>query len=92
MVPLLQNLLAASPHLAPLLASRAQLAPLFDCLAGGGEVAELALGVLSRLTQHATCVEALVGDRGELLRLLQMLHWAAPCRWGLVLGSLLTWR
>ena len=80
--PLLQNLLTASPHLAPLLASPARLAPLFGCLGRGGEGAELALGVMARLTQHASCVSAMVGDKGELLKMMAMLQWAVGCRWG----------
>jgi hypothetical protein len=61
----LLNVLTSDPHLAAVFSTRPQLAPLLGCLmdtsAESGKVPELALAVLTRLTAHAPCVEAMVG-------------------------------
>lgn len=60
----LLNVLTSDPHLAAVFSTRPQLAPLLGCLvdtsAASGRVPELALAVLTRLTAHAPCVEAMV--------------------------------
>lgn len=82
----LQNLLTSNPGLAVMFSAKEQLIPLFECLvdtsASSGEVPQLCLNVLSRLTTYAPCVEAMVADRESLLLLLQLLHCAPSCRPG----------
>ncbi|GLJ44227.1 hypothetical protein SUGI_0923670 [Cryptomeria japonica] len=82
----LQNLLTSNPGLAALFTAKEQLIPLFECFvdtnASSGEVPQLSLNVLSRLTTYAPCMEAMVADRESLLLLLQLLHCAPSCRPG----------
>eukprot|EP01018_Ginkgo_biloba_P003241 Gb_33273 [translate_table: standard] len=82
----LQNLLTANPGLAAMFSAKEQLVPLFECFvdtnSSSGEVPQLCLNVLSRLTTYAPCVEAMVADRSSLLLLLQLLHCAPTCRPG----------
>lgn len=44
----------------------------------------LCLGVLSRLTTYAPCLEAMVADRSSLLLLLQTMHFVPACREGVL--------
>nr|DAD44770.1 TPA_asm: hypothetical protein HUJ06_003000 [Nelumbo nucifera] len=80
----LQNLLTSNPNLASIFSSKEQLVPLFECFSHASEsnISELCLRVLSLLTAHAPCLEAMVADRTNLLTLLQMLHCAPTCREG----------
>lgn len=82
----LQNLLTSNPGLAVMFSAKEQLIPLFECFVdtntSSGEVPQLCLNVLSRLTTYAPCVEAMVADRESLLLLLQLLHCAPSCRPG----------
>lgn len=45
-------------------------------------IPRLCLAVLSLLTAHAPCLQAMVADGSSLLLLLQMLHSAPSCREG----------
>ena len=45
-------------------------------------IPQLCLAVLSLLTAHAPCLQAMVADGSSLLLLLQMLHSAPSCREG----------
>lgn len=60
--------------------------PIFECFslteASDSGIPQLCLGVLSLLTAHASCLEAMVADGSSLLLLLQMLHSSPSCREG----------
>ncbi|KAK1413925.1 hypothetical protein QVD17_29662 [Tagetes erecta] len=80
----LQNLLTSEPNLASVLSSKEKLLPLFECfsvpVSVGSNIPQLCLSVLSCLTTHAPCLEAMVADGSGVLILLQMLHSAPNCR------------
>lgn len=82
----LQNLLTSDPNLASVFSSKEKLLPLFECFSvsvpSGSNIPQLCLSVLSRLTTHAPCLEAMVADGSSVLLLLQMLHSAPSCREG----------
>ncbi|KAK7265011.1 hypothetical protein RJT34_32627 [Clitoria ternatea] len=82
----LQNLLTNNPNLASIFSNKDKLLPLFECFsvpeASHSNVPQLCLGVLSLLTAHAPCLQAMVADGSSLLLLLQMLHSASTCREG----------
>ncbi|CAK9172281.1 unnamed protein product [Ilex paraguariensis] len=82
----LQNLLTSHPNLASVFSAKEKLLPLFECfsvpVASASNIPQLCLSVLSRLTTHAPCLEAMVADGSSLLLLLQMLHSAPSCREG----------
>ncbi|CAM6086907.1 unnamed protein product [Calypogeia fissa] len=82
----LQNVLTASPELTAVFSTKQAVAPLYGCLvdirSSSGEVPQLCLNVLIRLTTHAPCVEAMVADRVGLLLLLKILYCAPACRSG----------
>ncbi|KAL4589683.1 hypothetical protein LXL04_002591 [Taraxacum kok-saghyz] len=82
----LQNLLTSDPNLASVFSSKEKLLPLFECFSvpvpSGSNIPQLILSVLSRLTTHAPCLEAMVADGSSVLLLLQMLHSSASCREG----------
>ncbi|XP_061362142.1 dnaJ homolog subfamily C GRV2 [Gastrolobium bilobum] len=82
----LQNLLTNSPNLASIFSNKDKLLPLFECFslteASHSNIPQLCLGVLSLLTAHAPCLQAMVADGSSLLLLLQMLHSAPSCREG----------
>lgn len=84
----MQNLLTSNPNLASVLAARDKLLPLFECfsipIASDSNIPQLCLRVLSCLTTHAPCLEAMVADGSSLLLLLQMLHSAPNCREGVL--------
>lgn len=50
--------------------------------ASNSNIPQLCLGVLSLLTAHAPCLQAMVADGSSLLLLLQMLHSAPSCHEG----------
>ncbi|XP_042055385.1 dnaJ homolog subfamily C GRV2-like [Salvia splendens] len=82
----LQHLLTRNPNLASVVSSKEKLKPLFECFslpaASTGNIPQLCLTVLSRLTTFAPCLEAMVADTSSLLTLLQMLHSSPSCREG----------
>ncbi|CAN6305766.1 unnamed protein product [Urochloa humidicola] len=82
----LQNLLTSNPGLAAVFASKERLIPLFECLAlhvpPESNIAQICLSVLSLLTKHAPCLEAMVAERMSLTLLFQILHYNPPCRDG----------
>ncbi|CAH9079869.1 unnamed protein product [Cuscuta europaea] len=82
----LQHLLTGKPDLASVFAAKEKLLPLFECfsvpIASATNIPQLCLRVLSRLTTHAPCLEAIVSDEASLLLLLQMLHSSPNCREG----------
>ncbi|KAI4335805.1 hypothetical protein L6164_014414 [Bauhinia variegata] len=82
----LQNLLTKSPDLASIFSNKDKLLPLFECFslpeASNSNIPQLCLAVLSLLTAHAPCLEAMVADGSSLLLLLQMLHSAPSCHEG----------
>ncbi|KAL3535786.1 hypothetical protein ACH5RR_004247 [Cinchona calisaya] len=82
----LQHLLTSNPNLASVFSSKEKLLPLFECfsipVAPSGIISQLCLSVLSRLTTHAPCLEAMVADGSSLILLLQMLHSSPSCREG----------
>ncbi|GJR92239.1 DnaJ homolog subfamily C GRV2 isoform X1 [Tanacetum coccineum] len=84
----LQNLLTSDPNLASVFSSKDNLLPLFECfsvpVSSGSNIPQLCLSVLSRLTTHAPCLEAMVADGSSVLLLLQMLHSAPSCREGVL--------
>lgn len=51
-------------------------------VASESNIPQLCLSVLSLLTKHAPCLEAMVADGSSLLLLLQMLHSSPSCREG----------
>ncbi|CAN6311778.1 unnamed protein product [Urochloa humidicola] len=82
----LQNLLTSNPGLAAVFTSKECLIPLFECLAlhvpPESNIAQICLSVLSLLTKHAPCLEAMVAERMSLTLLFQILHCNPPCRDG----------
>ncbi|XP_071716803.1 dnaJ homolog subfamily C GRV2 isoform X2 [Rutidosis leptorrhynchoides] len=84
----LKNLLTSDPNLASVFSSKEKLLPLFECFSvpasPGSNISQLCLSVLSRLTTHAPCLEAMVADGSSVLLLLQMLHSAPNCREGVL--------
>jgi DnaJ homolog subfamily C member 13 len=84
--PILQNLLTSNPSVAAVFSTKEQLVPLFDCLAlpvpAESKILQICLTVFSLLTKHAACVEAMVGERSNLILLLQLLHCNPTCRDG----------
>ncbi|CAN6283815.1 unnamed protein product [Urochloa humidicola] len=82
----LQNLLTSNPGLAAVFTSKERLIPLFECLAlhvpPESNIAQICLSVLSLLTKHAPCLEAMVAERMSLTLLFQILHCNPPCRDG----------
>ncbi|XP_068464472.1 dnaJ homolog subfamily C GRV2 isoform X2 [Phaseolus vulgaris] len=82
----LQNLLTNNPILASIFSNKDKLLPLFECFsvpeASVCNIPQLCLAVLSLLTAHAPCLQAMVADGSSLLLLLQMLHSARSCREG----------
>ncbi|AQL05347.1 DnaJ homolog subfamily C GRV2, partial [Zea mays] len=82
----LQNLLTSNPGLAAVFASKERLIPLFECLAlhvpSESTSPQICLSVLSLLTKHASCLEAMVAERMSLILLFQILHCNPPCRDG----------
>ncbi|VFQ97007.1 unnamed protein product [Cuscuta campestris] len=82
----LQHLLTGKPELASVFAAKEKLLPLFECfsvpIASTTNIPQLCLSVLSCLTTHAPCLEAIVSDEASLLLLLQMLHSSPNCREG----------
>lgn len=68
---LLQNLLTSNPGLAAVFASKERLTPLFECLAlpvpPESNIPQICLSVLSLLTKHAPCLEAMVAERTSLI-------------------------
>ncbi|XVE54326.1 hypothetical protein DITRI_Ditri03aG0071500 [Diplodiscus trichospermus] len=84
----LQNLLTTYPNLASIFSTKEKLLPLFECfsvpVASESNIPQLCLNVLSLLTTHAPCLEAMVADGSSLLLLLQMLHSAPACREGVL--------
>ncbi|GJN20197.1 hypothetical protein PR202_gb07543 [Eleusine coracana subsp. coracana] len=82
----LQNLLTSNPGLAAVFASKERLIPLFECLAlhvpPESNIPQICLSVLSLLTKHAPCLEAMVAERTSLILLFQILHCNPPCRDG----------
>ncbi|CAJ1944370.1 unnamed protein product [Sphenostylis stenocarpa] len=86
LVSFLQNLLTNNPNLASIFSNKDKLLPLFECFsvpeASFSNIPQLCLGVLSLLTAHAPCLQAMVADGSSLLLLLQMLHSAPSCREG----------
>jgi DnaJ homolog subfamily C member 13 len=85
---LLQNLLTSNPGLATVFASNEWLIPLFECLAlhvpPESNIPQICLGVLSLLTKHAPCLNAMVAERRSLILLFQILHCNPPCRDGVL--------
>jgi hypothetical protein len=83
---LLQNLLTSNPGLAAVFASKEWLIPLFECLAlhvpAESNIPQICLSVLSLLTKHAPCLEAMVAERTSLILLFQILRCNPPCRDG----------
>lgn len=63
-----------------------RLTPLFECLTiefpAGNSIPQICLAVLSLLTTHAPCLEAMVEERASLILLLQLLHSSPACRDG----------
>ncbi|KAI8565559.1 hypothetical protein RHMOL_Rhmol03G0269700 [Rhododendron molle] len=84
----LQNLLTSDPKLASVFSAKEKLLPLFECfsvpVASESNIPQLTLSVLSLLTAHAPCLEAMVADGSSLLLLLQMLHSSSDCREGVL--------
>ncbi|KAL6984843.1 DnaJ subfamily C grv2 [Sarracenia purpurea var. burkii] len=84
----LQNLLTSNPNLASVFSTKEKLLPLFECfsvpVASKNDIPQLTLTVLSLLTAHAPCLEAMVADGSSLLLLLQMLHSSPSCREGVL--------
>ncbi|GFY80946.1 DNAJ heat shock N-terminal domain-containing protein [Actinidia rufa] len=84
----LQNLLTSNPKLASVFSTKEKLLPLFECfsvpVASENDIPQLTLTVLSLLTAHAPCLEAMVADGSSLLLLLQMLHSSPNCREGVL--------
>lgn len=84
----MQNLLTSNPHLASVFSARDKLLPIFECfsvpVAPESSIPQLCLRVLSCLTTHGPCLEAMVADGSSLLLLLQMLHSAPNCREGVL--------
>ncbi|CAN6319075.1 unnamed protein product [Urochloa humidicola] len=82
----LQNLLTSNPGLAAVFTSKERLIPLFECLAlhvpPESNIAQICLSVLSLLTKHAPCLEAMIAERMSLTLLFQILHCNPPCRDG----------
>ncbi|KAJ4802760.1 DnaJ subfamily C GRV2 [Rhynchospora pubera] len=82
----LQNLVTSNPSVAAVFSTKDQLVPLFDCLAlpvpAESKILQICLTVLSLLTKHAACVEAMVGERSSLILLFQLLHCNPTCRDG----------
>ncbi|KAL6906330.1 hypothetical protein ACP4OV_003931 [Aristida adscensionis] len=82
----LQNLLTSNPSLAAVFASKDRLIPLFECLAlhvpSESNIPQICLSVLSLLTKHAPCLDAMVAERMSLILLFQILHSNPPCRDG----------
>ncbi|KAI5416395.1 DnaJ sub C grv2, variant 3 [Lathyrus oleraceus] len=82
----LKNLLTSNPNLASIFSNKNKLLPLFECFsvaeASDSNIPQLCLAVLSLLTAHAPCLQAMVADGSSLLLLLQMLHSAPSCREG----------
>lgn len=82
----LQNLLTCNPSLAAVFSMTERLTPLFECLTidfpAGNSIPQICLSVLSLLTTHAPCLEAMVEERGSLILLLQLLHSSPACRDG----------
>ncbi|XP_052199960.1 dnaJ homolog subfamily C GRV2 [Diospyros lotus] len=82
----LQNLLTSSPKLASEFSAKEKLLPLFECfsvpVASKSNIPQLTLTVLSLLTTHAPCLEAMVADGSSLLLLLQLLRSSPNCREG----------
>ncbi|XP_024029794.1 dnaJ homolog subfamily C GRV2 isoform X1 [Morus notabilis] len=82
----LQNVLTSNPNLASIFSTKDKLLPLFECfsvtVASESNIPQLCLSVLSLLTKHAPCLEAMVADGSSLLLLLQMLHSSPSCREG----------
>lgn len=84
----MQNLLTSDPKLASVFSAKEKLLPLFECfsvsVASESNIPQLTLAVLSLLTAHAPCLEAMVADGSSLLLLLQMLHSSSDCREGVL--------
>lgn len=84
----MQNLLTCNPNLASIFCTKDKLLPLFECFsvpaASESNIPQLCLSVLSLLTTHAPCLDAMVADGSSLLLLLQMLHSAPSCREGVL--------
>ncbi|CAM0956063.1 unnamed protein product [Alopecurus aequalis] len=82
----LQNLLTSNPGLAAIFSSKERLTPLFECLAlpvpSESNIPQICLSVLSLLTKHAPCLEAMVAERTSLILLFQILHCNPSCRDG----------
>ncbi|ONM00028.1 DnaJ homolog subfamily C GRV2 [Zea mays] len=82
----LQNLLTSNPGLAAVFATKERLVPLFECLAlhvsPESSIPQICLSILSLLTKHAPCLEAMVAERMSLILLFQILHCNPPCRDG----------
>lgn len=74
--------------MASVFSAKEKLLPLFECfsvpVASVSNIPQLCLGVLSCLTTHAPCLDAMVADGSGLLLLLQMLHAAPNCREGVL--------
>lgn len=84
----MQNLLTSDPKLASVFSAKEKQVPLFECfsvpVASESNIPQLTLTVLSLLTAHAPCLEAMVADGSSLLLLLQMLHSSSDCREGVL--------
>ncbi|KAK6941565.1 GYF domain 2 [Dillenia turbinata] len=82
----LKNLLISNPNLASVFSTKEKLLPLFGCflvpVISDSNIPQLCLSVLSLLTTHAPCLEAMVADISSLLLLFQMLHASPSCRDG----------
>ena len=82
----MQNLLTSNPGLAAVFTSKERLIPLFECLAlhvpPESNILQICSSVLSLLTKHAPCLEAMVAERMSLILLFQILHCNPPCRDG----------
>lgn len=72
--------------MAAVFSTKDQLVPLFDCLSlpvpAESKILQICLSVLTLLTKHAACVEAMVGERSSLILLFQLLHCKPTCRDG----------
>jgi DnaJ family protein C protein 13 len=84
----LQNLLTSNPDMASVFSAKEKLLPLFECFSvtssESSNIHQLCLGVMSCLTTHAPCLDAMVSDGSSLLLLLHMLHSAPTCREGVL--------
>ncbi|KAL9242055.1 hypothetical protein vseg_016096 [Gypsophila vaccaria] len=82
----LKNLLTSYPNLASVFSTKERLLPIFECFsvpdASNNGISQLCLNVLSLLTAHGPCLEAMVADGSSVLLLLQMLHTTPNCREG----------